>query len=48
MIDSSDQFGPSTMTMSERVVFKLQSYILFLNKATKLSKLSIKEYGCRF
>lgn len=48
MIYSSDQFSPSTMIMSEYLVVKFQSFILFLNKATQLSELSIQEFGCRF
>lgn len=32
------------MIMSEHLVFKFQSYVLFPNTATKLSELSIKEY----
>lgn len=50
MINSSDLFGPSRMIINEQychIVFKFQSYILFLNKATRLSELFIKEHECR-
>lgn len=47
MINSSDLFGPSRMIINEHIVFKFQSYILFLNKATRLSELFIKEHECR-
>lgn len=32
IIDSSDQFSTSTMIMSEDLLFKFQSYVLFLKK----------------
>lgn len=38
IIDSSDQFSTSTMIMSEDLLFKFQSYVLFLKKKEKLVK----------
>lgn len=38
IIDSSDQFSTSTMIMSEDLLFKFQSYVLFLKKKRKSSE----------